>query len=681
MDNGHVRASELEGEPLHMKHRTLMSWVSQLREKGPDSFYRPPKVRGTAIISKEKALECGKLLQDGLLVSEVARKVGVSDSTLRKAIKRGAIQAPVPNPEPAYVEQEVPMSTKSERSRQDAEAAKGMGTACHRAGERMACAVGLAGATITRFEGGTDIAMGGLLVGLPALCENGLFSGIGRFLNLPRGFYSTAHILLILGFMALARIRRPEGLRHHSAGELGKLMGLDRAPEVRTLREKISLMAKIGDPANWMKELAKTWMESDPEEAGYLYVDGHVRVYHGDKVRLPRRYVSRQRLCLRGVTDYWINDAVGKPFFVVSKAVTNGLSDTLLKDIVPELLESVPGQPSMEELAQDPLLHRFVIIFDREGTNIPLLSGLWSRRIGAITYRKNVKDEWPETEFESMDVSLPGGTVTSMKLAKRETTLETDKKTMPVIEIRRLTKSGHQTAVITTAQSLGTTVIAARMFSRWCQENFFAYMMQHYDIDGLVEYGVDEIPSTTMVVNPAWRELDKKVAKAYRSAQGLLAKLGARKDLDTPLEVEKNAELLQEIQLIQEKLEALRAHRSATPRKVMISTLPEEERPSALPPLNKQLVDTVKMIAYRAETALVALLKPHLNKEDEARALVRELMVSSADILPTESTITVRVHRMSLPHLDVAAGKLLAQLTEMNFQHPETGQQMIYTLV
>ena len=95
-----------------------------------------------------------------------------------------------------------------------------------------------------------------------------------------------------------------------------------------------------------MHELSQSWMEADPTEAGYLYVDGHVRVYNGDVANLPRRFVSRERLCLRGTTDYWVNDAIGRPFFVVSKAVTEGLGDTLVNDIVPHLLTSVPLQPT-----------------------------------------------------------------------------------------------------------------------------------------------------------------------------------------------------------------------------------------------------------------------------------------------------------------------------------------------
>jgi len=156
-----------------------------------------------------------------------------------------------------------------------------MGTACTRADERVAAAVGLAESATAHFEHSRDVDMGGLLAGLPALCANGLLSGIDKYLKLASGFYSCLHILLTLGFMALGRIRRPEGLRHIPPGELGKVIGLDRVPEVRTLRAKITEMASTGNPEGWMKELSKTWMENDPDAAGYLYVDGHVRVYHG----------------------------------------------------------------------------------------------------------------------------------------------------------------------------------------------------------------------------------------------------------------------------------------------------------------------------------------------------------------------------------------------------------------
>jgi len=514
------------------------------------------------------------------------------------------------------------------------------------------------------------------------LCANGLLTGLDRHLKLPRGFYSALHILLVLGFMALGRIKRPEHLRQTSPGELGKVIGLDRVPEVRTLREKVHLLAKTGDPAAWMRDLAKLWMESEPEEAGYLYVDGHVRVYHGEQARLSKRYVSRERLCLRGTTDYWVNDALGRPFFVVSQPLNDGLAETLLKDIVPQLLEIVPGQPTPAELDADPTLHRFVMVFDREGATQSLLGRLWKQRIGALTYRKNVKDLWSEDAFQEQEVRLPAGGSTGMKLAMRETRLGTGDSSLAVTEVRRLTQSGHQTAVITTARQLGNTTIAGRMFARWCQENYFAYMMEHYDIDGLIEYGDDSLPGTHQVVNPRWRELDKAVRQTRQSERKLQAAI-ARTALDDGGEIQKNAESVEALQAVQEELKRLCAARKASPRKVTIDSLPEAERPTQLPPLNKMLCDTVKMVAYRAETAMVALLRRHLKKEDDARALIRELFVSSADIEPNAlaNTLTIKIHRMASPAHDRAIAALLEELTLQDFPHPETGARMTFALV
>ena len=679
--NSHVRACEITRSPLGIPHRTLMNWTRQLAVQGASSFFAPRALRGSTVLTPEKIVECKDLLRLGISVAATARNASVKESTLRKAISDGRVARTNRSDQPASSMQDAG-TTKSERSRMDAQAAEGLGTACTRANERVEAAMGVVQNTCGRFETCRDVPFGGVLAGLPALCGNGLFSGLGKHLSLPAGFYSAMHILTVLGFMALARIRRPEGLRHVPPGELGKVIGLDRAPEVRPLREKISMMGKTGTIREWMKELSAVWMDADPTEAGYLYVDGHVRVYHGDRAVLPRRFVSREKLCLRGTTDYWVNDALGRPFFVVSKTVTEGLSAVLLNEIVSDLLDTVPQQPSQAELDADPLLHRFIIVFDREGSSHDLLSKLWEQRIGAITYRKAVKDRWPESDFTEVDVPVPGGSSTNMKLATRQTTLSSGKASTPVLEVRRLTQTGHQTTIITTARSLSSPVLAGRMFSRWCQENFFGYMMEHYDIDGLVQYGHQELPGTTEVVNPAWRMLDKVVRGNLYKLRKLHAELACQLLSDKDPCLQKQAELHQDIKQLEADTNDLRLQRRKTKRKVCIDTLPEDQRPQELLPLSKMLTDTIKMIAYRAETALVGLLRPHLGKEAEARALIRELFVSAADIEPDEqgSRLLVRIHRMASPSHDKAIAALLAELTDLNFHHPETGLEMVYEL-
>lgn len=680
--NRHVRVCEVEKD-LAIPHRTLMNWLKKYDDEGSASFFTscPPRKGPARVLTEETCIQAGRLLDDGESVAQVARELGVKESTLRKGVRSGRVKglAKEESPQPGVSAE---TSDKSERSIQDAQASDGMGMACTRPAERLAAALGKIDEAGTVFEPCKDVDKGGLLVGLPALCDNGLLSGLGGHLALPNGFYSAMHIVLLLGYMALARLRRPEALRHIPAGEIGKIIGLDRVPEVKTLREKIKRMAADGDPQGWMLELSRSWMEADPDEAGYVYVDGHVRTYHGTLANLPRRYVSRDRLCLRGTTDYWVNDALGRPFFVVSQAVTEGMGSAILSEIVPELLQSIPRQPTEAELEADPLKYRFVMIFDRECSNYIHLSTLWEQRIAAITYRKNVKDQWAESEFHLEEVTMPGGEIVHMKLAFRDTAVSSGEKSLPVLEVRRLTDTGHQTAIITTARTLSSPVLAARMFTRWCQENYFSYMMQHYDIDGLVEYGSEELSGTVRVVNPAWRILDKQVKDTTRLLRKKQVKLARDIRPGSDADLDEKASLLQEIQTLEEELNALREKRRRTPGKVEISTLPSEERPTQLAPLSKQLTNTIKMVSYRAETALVALLKKHLNKEEEARALLREIFVTDADLDPDNiaGTLTVHLHHMTTPAHDKAVATLLEDLNKREFRHPQTNARMIYRL-
>jgi len=197
---------------------------------------------------------------------------------------------------------------------------------------------------------------------------------------------------------------------------------LDRIPveptgfnEVRCLRKKLSELSRDEAPDRWAGLLSEEWLEESPELAGALYVDGHVRLYHGKQTPLPRRYVARQRLCLRGTTDYWVNDALGRPFFSIERPIDHGLLEALRSDIVPRLLQEVPGQPTAEQLKADPYLSRFVILFDREGYSPPFFRELWEEhRIACVTYHKYPKGEWPEHEFQDTEVSLPNGEVVTI---------------------------------------------------------------------------------------------------------------------------------------------------------------------------------------------------------------------------------------------------------------------------
>ena len=405
--------------------------------------------------------------------------------------------------------------------------------------ERMAASLGQLEEVELSFNRAVDLPHGGVLLALPALLVSGLLSHTSKYFSLPAGFYGLKTIFLLLAFMSLSRIKSIEALRYYAPGEWGKLLGVDRAPEVRTLRSKVKHLANQEQAFSWSAELCKAWMAEAPEEAAVLYIDGHVRVYHGTGKNLPKHYVARQRLCLSATADYWVNAMDGQPFFVVSQAVDPGLLQVMERDLIPRLEKDVPNQPSQQQLEDDPSLHRFTVVFDREGYSPIFLAAMKKKRIACLTYHKHPGEDWPRQEFFATRVRLASGQETTMQLAERGTRLSNQ---LWLREIRKLSPSGRQTAILSTDYQTSAGRLAPAMFARWSQENFFRYMRQSYSLDSLVDYRTAPVPETTRVVNPAYRALDGKVRKTVASLSRRNAEFGAL-NLEGEIET-KNVEAL-----------------------------------------------------------------------------------------------------------------------------------------
>ena len=536
------------------------------------------------------------------------------------------------------------------------------------------------------FEACTDITCGGVLFALPALLAIGLLRHAGDYFRLPRGYYGLQSIFLLLAFMALSRIKTIESLRWCAPGEWGKLLGLDRVPEVRTLRKKIKGLSIGEQTQQWSARLCADWMEADPDSAGTLYIDGHVRVYHGCQTALPRHYVARQRLCQRATTDYWVNAMDSQPFFVINKAVDPGLIQVLTNEIVPRLEEEVPRQPSSEALKDDLLLHRFTLVFDREGYSPDFLSEMRKRRIACLTYHKYPKEDWPPDEFSIHRVPFPHGNTIEMKLAERGTHLSGK---IWVREIRKLTDSGHQTSILSTNYVSNPAVIAMSMFSRWSQENFFRYMREHYNLDHLIDYSIDDIPDTTKVVNPEYRRFDSQLRSKNAILVRSLAQFGAinlQSDID-PETVnayqKKKAEMQEKINDLNDDIGALKQKRKTVAHHITVAELSEEDRFRRLSTHSKHLIDTIKMIAYRAETAMAYTLREKMSRIDDARSILRTIYRTEADLLPDEknNTLTVRLHHLANRSSDDAVRYLCDELNATETVFPGTKLRLIYNLV
>ena len=560
--------------------------------------------------------------------------------------------------------------------------------ATHDVGGRILASLGKGGPVDSCFEPCVDVPKAGVLLALPALLASGLWKHTGEHFQLPPGYYQLVHLFLLVAFLALARVKSLESLRYCAPGEWGKVLGLDRIPEVRTLREKLQLLGKEEKKVGaWAAQLSREWMAEDPESAGTLYVDGHVRVYHGWAARLPKHYVPRQRLCLRATTDYWVNAMDGQPFFVVHRPVDPGLIKVLEEEIIPRLEKEVPHQPTAEALAADPTLDKFIVVYDREGYSPESLKRLKERRIGCLTYHKHPGPDWPESEFQMGTVKLACGNEEQMKLAERRTTLRNG---LVVREIRQLDTSGHQTSVLARTERLSREAVAAAMFARWSQENFLKYMREHYALDRLASYRFEAMDETTPVVNPAWRKLDRAVRSLTAKLHPRLARFGAM-NLAGPIDPEavepflkKKAAVQQEIEELQTQLRQRKSERAAVERHLPLGQVPEAERFDRLSSGSKDLVDTIKLVAYRAETAMAHVLREALPKwrQEEERRLLQSLYASEADLIPdpAAATLTVRVHYPANALLGRAVEQLCEELTATETVFPTTRLRLVYQL-
>ena len=182
-----------------------------------------------------------------------------------------------------------------------------MGKACSNTIERILASVGGTSATI-KFNEQIDLSCAGVLLSLPALLSNGLLTHTQDF-KLTNVYYSEEIIFLCLAFLSLLRVKNINQANAIPCGELGRVLGLARIPEVKTLRNRIAQFTKKGNVEEWSAKLSQGWMNASPGLAGVLYIDGHVNIYYGHATSMPKRYVSRVRLCMSGSIDYWVNDS------------------------------------------------------------------------------------------------------------------------------------------------------------------------------------------------------------------------------------------------------------------------------------------------------------------------------------------------------------------------------------
>jgi hypothetical protein len=483
--------------------------------------------------------------------------------------------------------------------------------------------------------------------------------------------------------MALCRIKNPEQLKQCKPGEIGRIIGLDRVPEVRCLREKINLLVRQEKAQDLNNILVDHWYQENREEAQFLYIDGHQRIYYGEKANLPAKFISRQKLCLSATTEFWVNDAQGMPVMMVIGELSEKLQHIIEESIIPQMLQT-SLLITIDE-SNPPAQPQCTLIFDREAYEPAFFLRLWQRyRIAIITYRKNVKDIWDKYNFKSFIVKVLENDI-DMQLSEQNINLGGH----AFREIRRLSESGHQTSIITTHPSIETATVAGRMFARWSQENFFRYLIADYDFDKMAEFGIQDLNPEKLVVNPEYRTLTHKLKKTREKINRLEAQFYplAEMIMELPIDeipkiTQKQADKKAQINQLKDDEEKLVQTRKGCPPKIKLSQMPEEIRYNQLKTESKLLLNVIKMICYRAESAVATLISPSLSRSiDEKRMFIKQIIQNNADLIPdySNNTLTVNLHSLSAPRFNNAAQKLCEILNETQSVFPGSNLRLIYT--
>ena len=539
-----------------------------------------------------------------------------------------------------------------------------------RAIDRMLAARGQLDDAAPLFASGEALARAGVLLCVPMVEASGVLDAATKvYGDIGPAFYGLRTCLMTLVFLALLRIKRPENVKEYSPVELGRILGLDRAPEVKTLRRKLADLGQADKVEPLLDELTRRRVASRSEALGYLYVDGHVRVYTGQH-DIPKTHVARMRLALPATQDVWVNDAEGSPLFFVTQQAH------------PSLVRAL--SPVLDKVREMVGERRVTVVFDRGGWSPKLFRQMLDAGFDVLTYRKGKNKPLPEEQFVR-HVQVVEGRKLVYHLADQPIELLGGKLRMR--QVTRLCDNGHQTAIVTSREDLSAPTIAFRMFERWRQENFFKYMRQEFAIDALVDYGAEPDDPSRLVPNPERAAVERELRAARKKVDQLEATYGAAA-IDNPeqrrptmrgFKIAHGTQLGIPLREAREQVAKLTAQRNELPVRVPIGDI--KERVVRLRAGRKRLSDGLKMLAYQVETDLTRLVAPYYARSlHEGRRLIAAALKSTADIQVTDRELKVTLHPQSSHHRSLAIARLCRELNATKTCFPGTNLCLHYAV-
>ena len=554
-----------------------------------------------------------------------------------------------------------------------------------RDGERALARFGLLGeGAVPAFTPGARYPLAGLLLALPPLAGTGLLACARQvYGRLRDGFYGLEVMLVVLVFMALLREARAEGATRIPPAALGRVLGLDRAPEVKTIRRKLAELAAAGKAAELQLALARHHAAASPGTLGFLYIDGHTRAYFG-KRDIQKMHLARLKFPGPATEETWVTGSAGDPLLVVMAQPSSSLA-AQIRDLLPALRD-IAGPAAKP-----------VLCFDRGGWSPALFADIIDAGFDLLTYRKNDtgKDipDLPGTAFAMASCTGDDGREHAYDLADTTTdlTVSEGEHKGRVLTLRQVTRrkpgDTRQVRILTTrpAADLPAAAVIYRMTSRWREENYFRYGRAHFALDALDTYATTPEDPARLVPDPA----KKTAAAAVKTARKTLADAAAAREeklaalrspapgTATVITNQALARLDAPVDAARRDLDAAKAAARAIPAKIPLA----EHNPAMvkLDTETKLITHAIRMAACNTETILArALNGRYARAGDEAYALIREALHASGDITIHGSTLHIRLDPLSAPRRTRALAALCEQLNTAPATYPGTTLTLHY---
>ena len=657
---------------------TVWRWDRALAAEGVAGLVpsrRGPK--GASKLAPELAARITALDAAGATLREIAAATGVSTFSVRNALGRVASGR---RPAAGAAEDSAGAVTGDDDA--------GQGTVpvlpdpVPRDGERALARWGLLGESAAPvFTPGARYPLAGLLLALPALEAAGLLEAAREvYGRLRDGFYGLTATLLTVVFLALAGEPRAEGATRVPPGALGRVLGLDRAPEVKTIRRKLGELAAAGKAPELIMALARRHAAARPGALGFLHVDGHARVYYGTRT-VQKTHVARLKFPAPATMETWVTDQDGDPVFMVIAEPSDSLGAELRR-LLPAL-RGIVGQG-----------RRVTVCFDRGGWSPALFADITAAGFDVLTWRKGPASDVPAGHFTTITCTDDRGGRHEYELA--DTTVELGISDGPrkgqAVTLRQVTRlvparagGTRQIHALTSRDDLTAGEVCWRLASRWREENYFRYARTRFALDALDSYAAAPDDPDRMVPNPARKTAAARVRQAEAAARAAeTARDAALLQLRSPAPGQAAYLTNQVINALAAPVEAAwhelgEADKaaSAVPARVPLGTLsPDMVRLDAE---TKQITHAIRMAAYNAETTLARALDGHYARAgDEAYALIREALTTSGDICPGNGQLLIRLDPLSAPRRTKALAGLCDQLTAAGTCYPGTGLVLRY---